>query len=329
VTCTVIEPGLRSGMTIRATNSVLGYSGTTFEIQSVQRDFQKAGKISYFLTLGKFLSAFGEQLVNSPNVRDTEQYVTKNTGELIQESSDDGSQGAVHRLKSYNTTDEYMSAIELIKSHTTTPGELIETVDGEELGILRFKGHNEANEEYHGAFIRAIQDGAAGSYVPTVLDLVTYNSSSWNEVSIRIYSADGRVGINKATGAEGQLHIDQNDASAAIPVLVLDQADVDEPFIGFIGTAAAGDSSRSIINEGDQDVETLEGWLMIEVEDVGNQIADQKYAIPFYSVYNVETGAAPLAGAGALAATGMVIVLAAGAIAGAGALTAAGSVIVP
>ncbi len=324
VTCTVREPGLRSGMTIEATNAVLGFSSTTFEIQTVRKEFLKGGTVKYYLTLGKYLASFEEQVINSPNVRDTEQYVTKKSGELVTESNDDGVRGAQHILSTYNETAVYSSAIILQKSHDADVGVLTETIDTELLGIILFRGVDSGSNRDFGAWIAAAQSGAAGAAVPTVLSLYAYDASG--TIPAARFELDGpgeKAYLNR------QLHIEQDDAVAAVPVLVLDQADVDEPFIGFIGAGAVGDCSRSIIDEGDQDVETLEGWLMIEVEDVGNQIADQKYAIPFYSVYSIEAGAAGLAGAGALTGAGMVGVQGAGAIAGAGALSAAGEVIVP
>jgi hypothetical protein len=60
--------------------------------------------------------------------------------------------------------------------------------------------------------------------------------------------------------------------------------DVDQPFIEFRGTAAAADLTRSIVDEGDQASETREGWLKVYVRDDGNQITDQPYFVPIYSL---------------------------------------------
>jgi hypothetical protein len=51
--------------------------------------------------------------------------------------------------------------------------------------------------------------------------------------------ASGRVGINAAS-ASGQLHVDQASTTAAIPTLILDQADLSEEFIEFTSTVGAG-----------------------------------------------------------------------------------------
>lgn len=47
----------------------------------------------------------------------------------------------------------------------------------------------------------------------------------------------GSVGIGITPAAK--LHVDQSSETAAVPVLILDQADVSEEFIDFIATAAA------------------------------------------------------------------------------------------
>jgi hypothetical protein len=60
---------------------------------------------------------------------------------------------------------------------------------------------------------------------------------------MRITSA-GRVGIEN-TAPAAQLHVTQPSTTAAIPVLTLDQDDIDDVFINYIGTSAA-DNTRSI-----------------------------------------------------------------------------------
>jgi len=278
VTCTVIEPGLRSGMTIQATNSVLGYSATTFEIQSVQRDFQKAGKISYFLTLGKLLSAFGEQLVNSENVRAVEQYVTKKTGLFTQESTDDGALGARHELHSYNETLNYPSIIDLAKSHTAVVGTQVETLDDEELGLIWFRGVNSDGNRHLGGFIRIMQQRPAGAtWVPSLLDLVVYDDAG-NIAELEVDGPNMRVKINQ------QLHVEQDDAAAAVPVLVLDQADIDQAFLKIIGEAQSGELGLTLVNEDDVGSSTRIGWFQVDIEDTGNHITDGKYHVAFHTL---------------------------------------------
>lgn len=100
---------------------------------------------------------------------------------------------------------------------------------------------------------------------------------------IFIVDENGRIGINVENPAT-PLHVDQTSSSAALPVITVDQADVDEAFAKFIGSSASGNLTRSFVDYGDEGSSTQEGWLKIEIDDVGNQVADGDYYIPFYSL---------------------------------------------
>jgi len=93
----------------------------------------------------------------------------------------------------------------------------------------------------------------------------------------------GDIGIPTAVPL-AKLHIDQSATDGAKPVITVDQADISEEFIKFIGSAASGVLTQSIVDEGDQGSATLAGWLKIYVEDVGNQVIDGAYHIPFYTL---------------------------------------------
>jgi hypothetical protein len=72
------------------------------------------------------------------------------------------------------------------------------------------------------------------------------------------------------------MEIEVPSTSAAVPVLQLDQSDVDEPFIKVIGTAAAATLTNSIVAEADVTTATRAGFVKVEVQDDGNQITDQR-----------------------------------------------------
>ncbi len=106
---------------------------------------------------------------------------------------------------------------------------------------------------------------------------------SGNNIDALTLASDQDVGIGILIPT-AQLHIDQSDDSAAQPVILLDQADVDEPFTKFIGTAAAATLTNSIVDDGDVTTATLVGWVKIEIDDIGNQVTDGDYFQPFYSL---------------------------------------------
>ena len=82
--------------------------------------------------------------------------------------------------------------------------------------------------------------------------------------------ANGTVGIGIKVPA-AQLHIDQASTTGAIPVLSLDQADISDGFINFIGTSA-GSAAGPIST---WTTATLGGFVRVEINGV------QKW-MPFY-----------------------------------------------
>lgn len=82
-----------------------------------------------------------------------------------------------------------------------------------------------------------------------------------------------------------KLHIDQSIVNAAIPVLTLAQADVDEDFFKFIGTSDTN-VDRSLVDAADFTTPgSIVGWLKINIQDDQgtNPITDGDYYIPFYT----------------------------------------------
>ena len=92
----------------------------------------------------------------------------------------------------------------------------------------------------------------------------------------------GNVGIGTTSPAT-KLHIDQSSTTAALPVATLDQADIDEPFIKFIGTVTDGAVTGSLVEAADA-TETLAGFVKVEVQDDGNVLTDQDYFLPIYTL---------------------------------------------
>jgi hypothetical protein len=102
-------------------------------------------------------------------------------------------------------------------------------------------------------------------------------------VKRNVAGTSGIVGIG-TNAPTAKLHIDQTLSADAIPVLTLDQADVSEEFIRFIGTAAAATLTQSIVDNGDVAAATLRGWVKVYVTDTGDQITDQVYYQPLYTL---------------------------------------------
>lgn len=103
-----------------------------------------------------------------------------------------------------------------------------------------------------------------------------------------------RVGINENTPA-AQLHVDQNSATGAIPVVYMNQEDQDNPFFTLDGDGA-NDSSLNLsdlngdgVVDGPKNASATAGWTFvgmarIHIEDDTNVIADGDYWFPFYTL---------------------------------------------
>jgi hypothetical protein len=106
---------------------------------------------------------------------------------------------------------------------------------------------------------------------------------SVSTIDLALNSAGGDVGIGIASPT-ARLHVDQSITDNAQPVLLLDQADVSEEFIRFIGMAAAATLTQSIVAEADVTTATRQGFTRIYVQDDGNQVTDQAYYQAFYTL---------------------------------------------
>jgi hypothetical protein len=82
------------------------------------------------------------------------------------------------RLDNYNDQVGFAAAFEIGKSHTDTLDSLVTTLDTEILGTLDFLGVSSSNSRQLGARIKAIQDGTAGTRIPTDLQFLISDDDS-------------------------------------------------------------------------------------------------------------------------------------------------------
>lgn len=93
-----------------------------------------------------------------------------------------------------------------------------------------------------------------------------------------------QIGIGINSSLLGDLHVRQDSTTGATPPLALEQLDVSEDFIRFIGSAAVGNVTQSIVNVADVSTATIAGYVKVYVQDDGNQITDQAYYMPVYTL---------------------------------------------
>jgi len=93
---------------------------------------------------------------------------------------------SVLALDTYNNqSDPYNSELLFFKSHNDTMGTLTATIDGEALGKINFYGVDSGNLKDLGCGISVLQDGAAGTKVPTNL-IFSPHSSTANVEALRL-----------------------------------------------------------------------------------------------------------------------------------------------
>ncbi len=125
-----------------------------------------------------------------------------------------------------------------------------------------FRLKNDAGSRITGfsqqALIRTITSGSEDvDYIMRIMDGGTL--TEWARVRAL------RFGIG-TTDPQAKHHIDQSSSSGAIPVLILDQGDIDDSFVDFIGTSAA-DGTRSISSDTTEDSAKF-GAIRIEINGV-------------------------------------------------------------
>lgn len=81
-----------------------------------------------------------------------------------------------------------------------------------------------------------------------------------------------------------KVHVDQTSTTGAKPVLLLDQADVSEEFIRFIGTSANGVLTQSIVEAADVTSFTVNAYGKVYLSDDGNQVTDGPYYVAFGTI---------------------------------------------
>ena len=108
---------------------------------------------------------------------------------------------------------------------------------------------------------------------------LTYNSSGADK-DVQFYgdndnnllyldAGNDRVGLG-VSSPEGKVEIDQNSATGAVVVLNLDQGDADQPFVDFVGTSAADDSSS--ISSSTAEASDKFGAVMVKINGTAKWI---------------------------------------------------------
>lgn len=110
------------------------------------------------------------------------------------------------------------------------------------------------------------------------------NKAAGNTIDAYLVTNGGLVSVG-ASSPSAKVHIDQSSATGAVPVLLLDQADVDQVAIKFVGTSDSGAVDRTLVSAGDFTTPgSIAAWIQITLQDdrVGGITAGDYY-LPVYS----------------------------------------------
>ena len=112
-------------------------------------------------------------------------------------------------------------------------------------------------------------------------DPITWNTLLQLNSTYIVANYPIEIGIGTAAPA-AQLYV--RNASIAQTVIKVQQDVNSSEFITLIGSGAAGDLTQNIVKEADVTTATRAGFLKLFVQDNGNQITDQAYFIPIYTL---------------------------------------------
>lgn len=118
----------------------------------------------------------------------------------------------------------------------------------------------------------------------TNLDIYTAPTGDTAAVQRIRVAHSGRVGMGATFGTiNSQLHVIQDSATGAIPVIEMRQDDTDQHFLSFHGTATDSDVDECLVEYGDA-TGTEAVWIKVKVTDDGAQNLDGDYYILAYSI---------------------------------------------
>lgn len=112
--------------------------------------------------------------------------------------------------------------------------------NGDRVGTFNFSSYDGTDYNLGAQFLAVIDGAVSDNTVPTSFIIKTSPTNGGGNTNRLLITSTGLIGIGNVTNPSGQVHVDQVSTIAALPVIVLDQADLSEEFINFISTIGAG-----------------------------------------------------------------------------------------
>lgn len=194
-------------------------------------------------------------------------------------------------IDAYNDQYNYGSLLFFRKSHNDSEGSLTPTIDTTILGSIVFDGVDSGSAFDRGAIIRAIQDGAAGTTVPTKITFTTYDDSGNYTIGLQI-EKDGDLTLAKTSGTS----VISTGSTAGVARAV-----------HFDIPVAAGGAANAALDFQFQIDSTLEAGLLSETDGSG-AYQDSVWKVPYHTADYGEGWASPPAPAPASIANGSMFI---------------------
>ncbi|KKK59905.1 hypothetical protein LCGC14_3029690 [marine sediment metagenome] len=134
-----------------------------------------------------------------------------------------------------------------------------------------------------GASALRFDNGATDGFI---VSQINTNTWSWTGLSagsfMVLQNASLIIGTSIPRG--GLLHLDQGISNAAVPVMLLVQADQSEEFVRLVGYSHASDASLSLVDASALTTPgAIVGWKKEYIQDDANNITDGVYYVPFHT----------------------------------------------
>lgn len=157
-------------------------------------------------------------------------------------------------------------------------------------GSLQFPNHTGMNVKDTGGTYRLIfylsnTDHTVITAPDTNQD-IQFKDAGFTDLMV-VDTSSGGVRVGGGSAASGQLHVDQSSATGAKPVIYLDQADISEEYLTFVGQSDGASADRSLVDPSEFTTPgALLVWIKNRVLDVrgGGGVGFIDIWIPGYAI---------------------------------------------
>jgi len=229
-------------------------TGLKWAAATILSPFERTGTIISPVTAGDDLDMGSGDITTTGEITGGNLTITSSTPKLhFNDTDDDQYLMITEGDDDFHLYNDVAGANALIKFFTSD-GDGTDTIGLHIFGVgtTASQSNQESLKMEYNTGYTLFQIYSSNSGTGTVRDLRLGAGNTGVTSSQLLLATNGRVGMNlNLSTPTAQLHVDQKEDDGAIPVLALDQADVSEGFINFIG------SDRGVISSGTSSTESV------------------------------------------------------------------------